>query len=468
MKTKFFIILPLLFILLYPTQTLASAEYSFQWISQSSYAKLFPGETTRLWVLVENTGTITWDQNIPIHLGTDRDTDRESIFYTPTDWLSPNRPAWLTDDTVIPPGERAVFMFEITAPNQPGIYNEYFRPVVENAGWLEDYGIFWEITVTSPKAEEQLPHDPTDNYITDGIYQSELINQDTPAFTLTQGETKTLNLQIKNIGTANWYNNGPSPVRLATARDWDRNSNFYNSNWLSSNRTATINENSITPSQNGSYTLQLTAPTNAIPGIYSESFQSVAENITWFMDYDITYQITVRHGDPKYGEIIHNNTIDQFLGSGDIITITDLATQKTMKVKTLGMDRWHADVVPLTTADTQLIREIYNFHKNFVSWCPGDDWILWQPDAVTISIESDPLTRRISASMDGCAHDVDGGITDNDFPGHFDLHFYESMMHGKEETDCSFQKMVQKSAGNPNWNTYGQAEPCWNPCIGGC
>lgn len=467
MKKISLFLLTLFFINLLPTPVNAAPEYSYKWISQSSYVELFPEESTRLWVLIENTGQATWDQNTPIHLGTDRDIDRESVFYTNSDWLSPNRPAWLTDETIVPPGERAVFMFEITAPNQSGKYTEYFRPVVEGISWLEDYGIYWEITVKSVETVETVPQESTENYITNGIYRSELINQDTNSFTITQGESKNLNIEIKNTGTANWYKDGPSPVRLATARDWDRSSIFYNSDWISQNRVTTINESKISPSQTATYSLSLTAPTNAIPGIYSESFQSVAENITWFMDYDITYQITIRHSDPKYGEIVHNNKVDEFLGSGDLITITDLASGNSFQVKALGMDRWHSDVVPLTSADAAVIRDIYNFYGNFNPWCPGDDWILWKPDAVTVEIESDPLHRKIAAGIDGCAHDIDGGITDNDFPGHFDLHFYESMMHGKEEVDCSFQKMVQKAAGNPNWSTYGQAEPCWNPCVGG-
>ena len=464
------LVFALLIISLMPAKKVfATNEYSYKWISQSDYVQLYPGQTTRLWVLVENTGTTSWDSNTPIHIGTDRPIDRSSSFYPGQDWLSPNRSAWLAADTTIPPGDRTVFLFDITAPNQPGVYQEYFRPVVENISWLEDYGIYWEIKVLDQNSNTSSPPEQSENnqYNTQGSYKSELLSQGESSFSLAQGESKTLNINLKNTGTANWYNQGPSPVHLATARDWDRSSTFYNSNWLSNNRAAVINENEVSPNQTASYTLNLTAPTNAIPGIYNESFQSVAENITWFMDYDITYQVTIRSSDPKYGEIVHNNTIDEFLNAGQKIKITDLASGRSLEVKALGMDRWHSDVVPLTSSDTQLIRDIYDFRKDFVSWCPGDDWILWKPNAVTVEIESDPLHRKIAAAMDGCAHDIDGGITDNDFPGHFDLHFFGSMMHGKEETDCSFQKMVQKAAGNPNWSTYGQADPCWNPCIGG-
>lgn len=444
-----------------------ASEFSYKWISQSSYPSLFPDETTRIWMLLENTGTSTWDKSIPIHLATDRNQDRASDFYTANDWLSPNRPSWLTDETIIKPGERAVFMFVITAPKKPGVYREYFRPVIENVGWLDDYGIYWEITVKDPKNEALIPHDPEQNYSTDGIYRSELISQDSQSVVLKPGESKTLNIQIKNIGTATWHNLGSHPTRLATAQDWDRNSIFKDGNWLSANRVVNINENNIGPSQTASYSLTLKAPDNISPGIYNESFQSVCEGVTWFMDYNIKYQIIITSSDSTYGQLLSATQVDEFLDGNQYLTITDLANKKSMRVKTIGMDRWHADVVPLTLNDTQQIRDIYNFRKDFVPWCPGDDWTLWMPNAVTVQIDSDPLHRTIAAAIDGCAHDVDGGITDNGFPGHFDLHFLDSMMHGKEEVDCSFQKMVQKAAGNPDWSIYGQATPCWNPCVGG-
>lgn len=456
-------------ILILPNTYTASAkpEYSYKWISQSNYLNLYPKETARLWVLIENTGTKNWDKNIPIHLGTSNPLDRKSDFYDSTDWLSNNRSAWLTDDTIIKPGERAVFMFNIVAPAKTGKYQEYFRPVIEGVSWLEDYGIFWEINIQSPDNTAGTPHNPEEEYQTDGIYRSELIYQESPVLSLKQGETKSLTIQIKNTGTATWHNTGLSPIRLGTSEPWDRSSTFYNSSWISQNRLSTISENDVNPSEIASYKITLKVPDSTVPGYYEEKFQSVAENVTWFMDYNIVYKISVRSSDSKYGELISNDDVDQFVDSGVQITITDLNSQRSMRVQTIGMDHWHADVFPLAKSDTDLIRDIYNFRNEFIPWCNGDDWILWQPNAVTVQIDSDPSHRTIAAAMVGCPHDVDGGNTVNEFPGHFCLHFLNSMQHGKNETDCSFQKMVQKAGGNPNWATYGQATPCWNPCVGG-
>lgn len=453
--------------IIFPALAQAEPEYSYKWISQSGYLDLYPEETARLWVMIENTGTATWDKDIPIHLGTSHPLDRHSGFYADYDWLADNRSAWLTDETVIEPGERAVFMFDIVAPKQPGTYKEYFQPVVEGISWLEDYGIFWQLTVKSTEDEPNVVHESTNNYGVDGIYRSTLVNQPDSSFTIAQGESKNLSIEIKNTGTATWHNDGSYPVRLGTGDPWDRNSIFQANNWLADNRVANLNESSVDPSYTGSYSFTLEVPDNAVPGVYYESFESVAEGKTWFMDHNITYKITVYNPNPGYGQLLTNDEVDQFNGSGSIITITDLESGRQMQVKALGMDHWHSDVVPVTKDDTQLIRDMWNFQGEFTPYCPGSDWILWKPAAVTVQIDTDPEGRTIAASIIGCPHDVDGGITDNDFPGHLCLHFLDSMQHGKSEPDCSFQKMVQKAAGNPNYSTYGQSTPCWNPCITG-
>jgi len=452
---------------LFPAVSHAAPEYSYKWISQSSYIDLYPDETARLWVMIENTGTRTWDNTVPIHLGTSHGNDRASQFYTANDWLSPNRAAWLTDDTIIKPGERAVFMFDITAPTQSGSYKEYFQPVIEGISWLEDYGIYWEINVKSSISEPNVVHQPENNYGTDGIYRSELVSQDLSTLMIAQGSSQQVNIQIKNTGTATWYQDGEFPVRLGTGDPWDRSSIFHDNSWLSGNRVTTINEDRVDPAGIGSYTFTISVPSETKPGIYYEKFESVAENKTWFMDFNITFKITVYNPNPGYGQLLTNDQVDQFNGSGSIITITDLKTGQQMLVKALGMDHWHSDVVPLTPDDTQVIRNIWNFNGEFTPYCPGSDWILWQPDAVTVQIDTDPEHRTIAASIIGCPHDVDGGITDNGFPGHLCLHFLDSMQHGQSTPDCSFQKMIQKAAGNPDYRTFGQTAPCWNPCITG-
>src|SRR2546425_289358 len=39
------------------------------------------------------------------------------------------------------------FQFTIQAPQQAGTYRLYIRPLVEGANWMEDFGVFWQVTV---------------------------------------------------------------------------------------------------------------------------------------------------------------------------------------------------------------------------------------------------------------------------------------------------------------------------------
>lgn len=122
-------------------------RYRSSWVEQSPYLTLAPGTSAGLWVRLRNTGTETWyrDGETPTRLGTARPEDRPSAFYTPSDWLAPNRIG--LSEEVVRPSEVGTFAFTVTAPSQPGIYREYFRPVVDGVTWMNDEGIYWDLVV---------------------------------------------------------------------------------------------------------------------------------------------------------------------------------------------------------------------------------------------------------------------------------------------------------------------------------
>src|SRR5437867_12682056 len=62
-----------------------------------------------------------------------------------TGWPRYNRVAAQPADYV-GPGQVAWFQFTILAPNAPGTYLLYIRPLVEGATWMEDYGVCWQVT----------------------------------------------------------------------------------------------------------------------------------------------------------------------------------------------------------------------------------------------------------------------------------------------------------------------------------
>lgn len=90
----------------------------------------------------------------------------------------------------------------------------------------------------------------------------------------------------------------------------------------------------------------------------------------------------------------------------------------------------HADVQPLTIADTQIMKQIYDG-----AWS-------WHRRAILVEANG----RMLAASMHGMPHGGDG-IPDNGFSGHFCIHFQGSTTHGKGNVDLGHQLMIAKASG---------------------
>ncbi len=113
---------------------------------------------------------------------------------------------------------------------------------------------------------------------------------------------------------------------------------------------------------------------------------------------------------------------------GAIATITDVATGKTFKVKRYQGHN-HADVEPLTAEDTAVMKSLYG------SWS-------WDRRSVIVSVNG----RNIAGSMNGMPHG-NGSISNNNFNGHFCIHFKGSKTHAGNKVDSTHQAMVKKAAG---------------------
>ena len=124
--------------------------YRVEFVTQDvSPVVLAPGEQAIGRFYLRNTGTWTWrkDQN-PLLLGTSNPRDRNSLFYTPGSWASPNRVAYVKEE-LVRPGEVGTFEVVFTAPNQPGEYQEYFNPVAEGLVWLNDLGLYLSLRIVN-------------------------------------------------------------------------------------------------------------------------------------------------------------------------------------------------------------------------------------------------------------------------------------------------------------------------------
>ncbi|AVX20559.1 Putative peptidoglycan binding domain-containing protein [Carboxydocella sporoproducens DSM 16521] len=145
-----------------------------------------------------------------------------------------------------------------------------------------------------------------------------------------------------------------------------------------------------------------------------------------------------RSGDlrkPGYGQLIDWSLVNQLWEVGTIAQIIDLETGKQFNVKRIYGHN-HADVIPLTAADTEVLRSLYG------RWS-------WDRRAVIVCYNG----QYWAASINGMPHG-EGAPAINNFPGHFCVHFLNSRTHGSSYTksgvsitDPDHQRMVRKAAG---------------------
>jgi hypothetical protein len=138
------------------------AGFHAAWYGQSGYPTLCPGDRSTATVAFYNSGTRgwtagklgevaylgTWDpdpgQDRATSLGGDGTNGSPAtgwprynrVAAQPAPWVGPNQVAW--------------FQFSVIAPQIPGTYRLSIRPLVEGAQWMEDYGVFWYVTVAGP------------------------------------------------------------------------------------------------------------------------------------------------------------------------------------------------------------------------------------------------------------------------------------------------------------------------------
>lgn len=161
LKSLIFVaVVSVLAILIFPNKTEAAA-YDYQYISQSSYPIVKDSQTKPGWIRIKNTGTSAWNStgSTAVKLGTSTYQDRHSVFSgDPLAWEGRNRIAMTknvstgqTGTYIVQPGQIAEFSFNWSPFTQIyGTYRERFTPMVESVMWMQDAGIYWDVTVPAP------------------------------------------------------------------------------------------------------------------------------------------------------------------------------------------------------------------------------------------------------------------------------------------------------------------------------
>lgn len=155
---------------------------------------------------------------------------------------------------------------------------------------------------------------------------------------------------------------------------------------------------------------------------------TIACIVSLFISVLFSPQAAGKAGAHARPELLQWEQADKVLPKYSVFKVRDLETGLEFAVQRRAGSR-HADVQPLSSEDTAIMKKIYN-----------GKWS-WRRRAIIVISDG----RQIAASMHGMPHGA--GALKNNFPGHFCIHFYGSTTHRRDYVDLSHQLMVLKSAG---------------------
>ncbi len=124
-------------------------------------------------------------------------------------------------------------------------------------------------------------------------------------------------------------------------------------------------------------------------------------------------------------ELVWFNNGDAVFPRGTTAVITDVLTRKSFAIYRKGGAN-HADVEPLTAADSKIMKSIY-----------GGTWS-WDRRAIWVEIDG----QLYAGSMNGMPHGKEI-ISDNNFNGHFCVHFTNSRTHATNRVDKRHQAAIK-------------------------
>ncbi|MFA6271898.1 MAG: CAP domain-containing protein [Patescibacteria group bacterium] len=122
------------------------------------------------------------------------------------------------------------------------------------------------------------------------VYTGEIVSKMSDSLNIKPDETIDYWVDVKNTGNTTWLTSGSNFIALNVTDPAGKESQFANSTWLTKYRPTKISDN-MAPNGIARFSFKLTAPSTT--GTYEESFQLVAENITWINGSYFKLPITV-------------------------------------------------------------------------------------------------------------------------------------------------------------------------------
>ncbi|MBU0613612.1 CAP domain-containing protein [Patescibacteria group bacterium] len=122
------------------------------------------------------------------------------------------------------------------------------------------------------------------------VYTAEIVSKMDDSLNIKTAEEVEYWVDIKNTGNTTWLSSGDNFVALNVTDPAGKESLFAYSSWLEKYRPTKLTDN-IAPNETARFSFMLKAPIEA--NVYEESFQLVAENITWIDGSYFKLPITV-------------------------------------------------------------------------------------------------------------------------------------------------------------------------------
>ncbi|MBI4302016.1 MAG: N-acetylmuramoyl-L-alanine amidase [Chloroflexi bacterium] len=234
--------------------------YGETWIGHKTPAALGAGKTWQVEVTVKNSGKVTWlaGGSNPFRLGYHW-YDSAGNAYNESPSLEYHTP--LPYD--VAPGATVTVNARLLVPQKTGNYTLKWDMVQEWITWFAQQG---NATLDVPVV------------VLDTKYGAQWGNHNTPT-TMAPGETRSVNVEVQNIGWLTWNKDKPHPIDLGY--------HWYDQTGKQYVQDPTDDRRSPLP-QNVSYGQKVTIPalltSPKIPGTYTLKWDLVHEGVTWFAD----------------------------------------------------------------------------------------------------------------------------------------------------------------------------------------
>jgi hypothetical protein len=168
------------------------------------------------------------------------------------------------------PGQVGTFTFTVRAPQQPGVYPLWLRPVIDGKVWMEDQGVYMLITSQA------------------GQYRSAWVSQTAYPIVRAGAVSAPVTLKFKNTGSRPWVK---GIVGQQTNLGVVGSASGLAAGWPTADRLAVQQETTVAPGEVATFTFQVKGP--SAPGQYILRLQPVVDGLTWLDDQGVYIVVTV-------------------------------------------------------------------------------------------------------------------------------------------------------------------------------